>query len=50
MRGLVVLEVLKKIRNETGKEIHELFDYICGSSTGGLIALSVGKNKNKNKL
>jgi uncharacterized protein len=38
MRGIVPLEVLKFIENRYNKKIHELFDFIAGTSTGGLIA------------
>jgi calcium-independent phospholipase A2 len=39
-RGLISLEVLAHIEMRTGgKRIHELFDVISGTSTGGLLAL-----------
>jgi uncharacterized protein len=38
MRGVVPLEVLKFIEKRYGKKIYELFDFIAGTSTGGLIA------------
>jgi uncharacterized protein len=38
MRGIVPLEVLKFIEQRYNKKIYELFDFIAGTSTGGLIA------------
>lgn len=36
--GLAELEVLKVIEERSGKPIHELFDFVAGSSTGAIIA------------
>ena len=41
LRGLVLIEVLIYIENLTGKKIVELFDWIVGTSTGGIIALAL---------
>jgi patatin-like phospholipase/acyl hydrolase len=38
LRGIVPLLILKEIEKRTGKRIHELFDMMVGTSTGGLIA------------
>lgn len=36
-RGLVILEVLDELQRQSGRKIHELFDYIVGVSTGAII-------------
>jgi len=38
LRGVVPLLILKEIEKQQGKKIHELFDVIVGTSTGGIIA------------
>ncbi|XP_042229345.1 calcium-independent phospholipase A2-gamma-like, partial [Homarus americanus] len=45
VRGLVALEVLRKIEQEAGHPIHELFDYICGVSTGAILAVMMGVHR-----
>ncbi|KAE8728824.1 Phospholipase A I [Hibiscus syriacus] len=42
MKGLATVQILKEIEKGTGKRIHELFDLICGTSTGGMLAVSLG--------
>ncbi|XP_076048519.1 calcium-independent phospholipase A2-gamma-like isoform X2 [Oratosquilla oratoria] len=45
VRGLVALEILRKIEEKAQKPIHELFDYICGVSTGAIVAVLVGVHR-----
>ncbi|XP_060973260.1 phospholipase A I isoform X1 [Cannabis sativa] len=42
MKGLATVQILKEIEKGTGKQIHELFDLICGTSTGGMLAVALG--------
>ena len=42
MKGLTTVQILKAIEKGTGKQIHELFDLICGTSTGGMLAVALG--------
>ena len=37
MKGVIALEILKKLEKKTGKRIHQLFDYCIGVSTGSII-------------
>ena len=35
------MELLRRIELETGRKITELFDVVCGTSTGGLVAVAL---------
>lgn len=44
IRGIIPLKVLEYIERQTGKQIHELFHVIGGTSPGGIIALGLTSN------
>ncbi|ESO07389.1 hypothetical protein HELRODRAFT_76804 [Helobdella robusta] len=41
-RGLITINILKQLEQHTGRRIYELFDYVCGVSTGALIGIIAG--------
>lgn len=41
IKGLVQLEVMRQLEEVTGRKIIELFDWIIGSSIGGILALGL---------
>lgn len=44
-RGLVSLEILRHLERATNKRIHELFDLICGVSSGAIITMAIGSGR-----
>ena len=41
-RGLVSISILRRLEELSQRRIYELFDYVCGVSTGSLIAAMAG--------
>jgi len=42
IRGMIPATFLNRLEQQTGHPVSELFDYIAGTSTGGLLALGLG--------
>lgn len=38
-RGLITIQILKYLQKFCGQELHKMFDYVCGVSTGSLLAV-----------
>lgn len=43
IRGLVLIQILMEIEAALGKPIQECFDWIGGTSTGGILALALAR-------
>ena len=45
IKGLILIDMLITIEKITNKKINELFDWIIGTSTGGILALAMVYSK-----
>lgn len=45
IRGIVLCVILKQIEDEVGQSIKDCFDWIAGTSTGGILALALCQGK-----
>jgi len=45
IRGMIPAAFLNRLEQRTGHRVSELFDYIAGTSTGGILALGLGANR-----
>lgn len=50
IKGLYSATVLERLEEKAGKKSGECFDMICGTSTGGLIALGLASGKSSEEL
>ncbi|XP_017268949.1 85/88 kDa calcium-independent phospholipase A2 isoform X1 [Kryptolebias marmoratus] len=46
IKGLVLIQMLIALEKEAGRPIKELFDWVAGTSTGGILALAIIHGKN----
>jgi patatin-like phospholipase/acyl hydrolase len=45
IRGMIPAAFLERLEQRTGHAIFELFDYVAGTSTGGILTLGLGANR-----
>ncbi|KAJ8263914.1 hypothetical protein GJAV_G00143030 [Gymnothorax javanicus] len=50
IRGLVLIEMLMALEREAGRPVKELFDWISGTSTGGILALGIVHGKSLKEM
>ena len=41
LQGIATIRMLRQLEQRTGKPIRELFDLVCGTSTGGILAVAL---------
>uniref|UniRef100_A0A8C2ALL6 phospholipase A2 n=1 Tax=Cyprinus carpio TaxID=7962 RepID=A0A8C2ALL6_CYPCA len=50
IKGLVLIQILITLEKEAGRPIRELFDWVSGTSTGGILALAIVHGKSMEYL
>jgi len=50
MRGILTIQLLKKIEEIAGIKCYELFDMVAGTSTGGIVAGLIAKGKSAEQI
>jgi patatin-like phospholipase/acyl hydrolase len=41
-QGIAIVRLLRQLEARSGRRIRDLFDLICGTSTGGILAVALG--------
>jgi hypothetical protein len=44
-RGLILTKILWALEQQAGRPVTQLFDWICGTSTGGILTLALALGK-----
>lgn len=47
IRGILVMELMKRLEEITKKRIFDLFDFVCGVSTGSILVCGLAADKNR---
>jgi calcium-independent phospholipase A2-gamma len=50
IRGLACIRMLREIERQTGRPIYDLFDFIVGTSSGGVLALGLAARMSLDRL
>ncbi|XP_076841164.1 85/88 kDa calcium-independent phospholipase A2 isoform X2 [Brachyhypopomus gauderio] len=50
IKGLVLIQMLIALEKEAGRPVRELFDWVAGTSTGGILALAIVHGKSMEYL
>ena len=45
VRGPVLIKSLRRLEYVTGMKIGDMFDVVCGTGVGGVVAVTVGSGK-----